>query len=127
MRTFEAGALGEQCRSQPQRAAADHRHFALACGQDLAYGERARAPRQRPAAAAVTVVMNDRLAAEPLGFDARPLRTKRSCADGDRDEAVRLRAHERQDVSGMATAPAGATGAQAPRRSVGAELAGQDA
>src|SRR6202044_2872611 len=83
-----AGSLRQQAGGKPHRAAADDPDLALAGGHRLAHGNAARPPRQRPAAAAMTVVVHDPLLPDPLDVEARPSSAKRAGADGNLRDAV---------------------------------------
>ena len=88
-RHARAGPLREDCGRQPQRAAPDDAQVPFARGQGELQREGARSPRQRPAAASVTVVVNHILFPYALDLDPRALCAKRPRADRDPGDAVR--------------------------------------
>ncbi len=94
----QAGALRCHRRGQPNRATADHCQLAHVCigrahQSQCVFG---CAPRQRPTAAAVPVVVHHRLAPDAFCLDARTLRTERPRAAVDGDDAIDRCAHRRQ-------------------------------
>ncbi len=86
-----ARALGEDGGGQSEGSAADHRDVGLrrfAAGEREVEGDLAGAPGERPAGAAVAVVVDHELVANLFGFDARTLRAEGPGADRDLEEAI---------------------------------------
>ena len=83
-----ARALRRQRRCQAQRARADHRDVAHPVGHRHRHGEFGRTPAQRPAAAAMAVIMDDALAPHLLDRDARAGRAERAQADRGAEDAI---------------------------------------
>jgi hypothetical protein len=70
---LRAGALRHDGGGKTNSAAAYHRDFARTVHQRPLHGEIGGTPGQRPAAAAVTVIVNHQRVADLFGFDTRPL------------------------------------------------------
>ena len=66
----------------------------------------ARPPRQRPAAAAVTVVVHHQRLADLLGLDPGPSGAERAQADGDVEQPVQASADRRQRGADRSRRPA---------------------
>ena len=99
-RHARAGPLREDRRRQPERAAPDDAQIPFARGHGELHRKGARSPRQRPAAASVTVVVNDILVPHPFDLDPRALRAKGPRADRDPGDAVRAGAKRGQLQTG---------------------------
>jgi hypothetical protein len=84
----QAGALRDAGGGQADGTAADDGDVLLARRQDQRQCFLGRAPGQRPSAAAMAVVVDNGLAVEALGLDARALRAEGARGDGDVDDAV---------------------------------------
>ncbi len=95
-----AGALGGDRRGQPERAAADHRHPLGAGGHRLANRDLGRAPRQRPAAAAVAVVVHHQRGPDLLGVEPGPRSPERTKADRQVEQALGACAQRREPRTG---------------------------
>ncbi len=102
-----AGTLEEGGEGEAEGSAADDGYLLGGGGSaggserevDRMYG---RAPGERPAGAAVAVVVDDELAADAFGFDAWPLGAERTGADGDFGEAVGVGVDEGERWDGVA-------------------------
>src|SRR5262249_962032 len=86
-----AGTLREDRSGEAKRTAADHRDRARTDRHRLAHGNRARAPGERPAAAAMTIVVDDELVADLLGVEPRARGAERTQADGYVEQAIEAR------------------------------------
>src|SRR5438874_2315382 len=80
--------IGVNLTMLPPGKESSMRHLALPAGECPLCGHGARAPGQRPAAAAVPVVVNDGLAEDLLDLEPRALSAERSRADRDAGDAV---------------------------------------
>ncbi len=93
-----AGPLQHRRRGQPHRTRAQHRDVGCAIRRlhRLLRRHHRGTPRERPPAAAMAVVVHDRLVAHFLDIEPRPGRPKRAQAHRDAEDAVGMRADRNQ-------------------------------
>ena len=109
----DAGALGQDGGGQAESSAADDGNVGLrgvAAGEGEIERDGSGAPGERPAGAAVAVVVDDELVAYPLGFDAWALGAEGPGADGDFEEAVFVGADGGERGDGVVEGKRGYTG-----------------
>ncbi len=96
--------MGKDGGGKAERSAADDGNVGLgriASGEGELKGHGSRAPGERPARAAVAVVMHDELVADTLSLDARTLGAERTGADGNFKEAIFVGANGGQWRNGV--------------------------
>ena len=113
-------------------AAADDGDVARAIGHGVTRRQRGRPPGQRPAAAAMAVIMDDALVADGFDIEARPGGAERTQADGDMGHPPDVHAQRRERAGGQSRgcgARGGGAGGERERggeqvRRLGAKAAG---
>lgn len=90
------GALGDGRGRQPERPRPHHGDILRATGERCPHNRHTGAPRERPTAAAVAVVMNHQLVADGLGVHPRSCGAERTQAHRDPRQPPNVRTDRRE-------------------------------
>src|SRR5207249_3168799 len=95
-RDLRARSLQKNRGGQPEGAASNDSYLALSGGHCFFDGDTAGTPRERPATATVSIVMDDRLFADAFYVQTRSGCTKRTQAHSYPEDPVRMGADRHQ-------------------------------